>query len=135
VVLVRSLGRLFAAVLIVTGTSLSTSAQAAPSCGSHADRAAVEKAAVAEFAVEGLKLDRTSLLHIVVAHGWARVDVQFKGQYSEWFADIGGDWIFLGKMTQPTFMPAAIAKKLNIVDGTGFALCPGPHYVDHPSGS
>jgi hypothetical protein len=128
--------RLLVIVLVFGALFLGASgpAAAAAPCGHHAERKAVEKEAVAEFADEGLKLNRTNLLHLVVAHGWARVDVQFKGSYSEWFAHIGGGWIFLGKGTQPAFMPAAIAKKLNIVDGSGFALCPGPHFKNTPSG-
>jgi hypothetical protein len=102
-------------------------------CGSDADRVAVEAAAVARFHKEGLKLDSTRLEHLIVVRDWARVDVEFKGSYREWFHNVHGRWTFASRGVRPS-MPLAVARALDVVAGPIPDLCRGPHYRNHPSG-
>ncbi len=108
-------------------------------CGLPADRAAVEAAVVDRFHRQAQHtLDATSILHLIALRGWARVDIEFKGEFTEWFALTHGRWTFR-KVTvyrpsdnPPPSLPPAIALKLNVVDHAG--VCPGPHFKNHPSG-
>jgi hypothetical protein len=117
--------------------------EAAPSssagCGLPADRASVEAAVVDRFRRQAQhSLDATSILHLVALRGWARVDIEFKGEFTEWFALTHGHWVFQ-KLTAyrpsdnpPPSLPPAIALQLNVVDRAN--VCPGPHFKNRASG-
>ena len=74
-----------AAALQPSAAAQATSSNTA--CGLAADRAAVEAAVVDRFRTESRHpLDATYILHLVALRGWARVDVESKGEFTEWFA-------------------------------------------------
>jgi len=108
-------------------------------CGLPADRAAVEAAVVDRFRQQSAHpLDATYIMHLIALRGWARVDIEFKGEFTEWFALTHGHWTFQ-KLTvyrpsdnPPASLPPAIARQLNVVDRAN--VCPGPHFKNHPSG-
>jgi hypothetical protein len=126
-----------AAALQPAAAAQATSSNTA--CGLAADRAAVEAAVVDRFRTESRHpLDATYILHLVALRGWARVDVESKGEFTEWFALTRGRWTFqkltgsLASADPPASLPRAIAQRLNVVDRTN--VCPGPHFKNHPSG-